>query len=116
MTMINTLKGVAVAAIVAVTGLGAATTSSSAMNLAAPAVEKTAATGQVEQVGFRGRRGGFRRFGGFRRGGFRRFRRFRHRGYGRYRFRRHHYRYGRRWARRAHCLKLQARGYRIACH
>ena len=116
MTMLNTLNAVAVAAIVAVTGLGAATTSSSAMNLAAPAVEKTAATGQVEQVGFRGRRGGFRRFGGFRRGGFRRFRRFRHRGYGRYRFRRHGYHYGRRWVRRNHCLRLQAAGRRIRCY
>jgi hypothetical protein len=112
MTKLNTLKALAIATVATLVGLGAAPQSSNAMNLAAPTVESTAASGAVEQVGFRGRRGGFRRFGGFRRGGFRRFR---HHGFRHYRVRRH-YGHSRRWARRAHCLELQARGYRIYCH
>lgn len=115
MTKLNTLKALAVAAIVSIAGMAGVSAPSNAMNLAAPTVETSAGGAALEQVGFRGRRGGFRRFGGFRRGHFRRFRRFRHRGVRR--FRRHHgHRFGRRWARRSHCLRLQARGYRIRCY
>lgn len=117
MTIVNTLKALTVAAAVAIVGLATAPTSSNAMNIAAPAVETSAASPQAEKVGFRGRRGGFRRFGGFRRGHFRRFRRFRHSGFRRHRFRRNfRYRIGRHLGRRAHCLRLQARGYRIRCY
>lgn len=115
MTKLNTVKAVAIAILIAIGGIASAPGSSNAMNLATPAVEANGSAAKIEQAGFRSRRGGFRR-GGFRRGGFRHFRRFRHRGHRRFRFRRHYgYRYGRHWARRAHCRRLQARGYRIAC-